>query len=44
MESTHLAVEFMSHARGGRGGMVINVASMGGKLQLQYCSTAVYCI
>ena len=38
MESTHLAVEFMSHARGGRGGMVINVASIGGKLQLQYCS------
>ena len=36
MESTYLAVEFMSHARGGRGGVVINVASMGGELQLQY--------
>ena len=36
MESTYLAVEFMSNARGGRGGVVINVASMGGELQLQY--------
>lgn len=36
MESTYLAVEFMSHARGGRGGTVINVSSMGGELQLQH--------
>ena len=31
MESTHLAVECMSIARGGGGGVVINVASMGGE-------------
>lgn len=30
MESTYLALEFMSAARGGRGGVVINVSSMGG--------------
>ena len=30
MESTYLAVEFMSAARGGRGGVVVNVSSMGG--------------
>jgi NAD(P)-dependent dehydrogenase (short-subunit alcohol dehydrogenase family) len=41
MESTHLAVEFMSHARGGRGGMVINVASMGGILPMSYAPN--YC-
>ena len=31
MEGTHMAVEFMSSSRGGRGGVVINVASMGGR-------------
>ena len=30
MEGTHLAVEFMSLTRGGKGGVVINVSSMGG--------------
>lgn len=39
MESTYLALEFMSHNRGGRGGTVINVASMGGRL---YPNTALY--
>ena len=30
MEGTHLAVKFMSRTRGGKGGVVINVSSMGG--------------
>ncbi|CAI8014688.1 15-hydroxyprostaglandin dehydrogenase [NAD(+)] [Geodia barretti] len=36
MESTHLAVEFMSHTRGGEGGVVINVSSMGGILPMPF--------
>ena len=44
MESTYLAVESMSHARGGRGGVVINVASMGGKLQLYYYNIFMYSV
>ena len=31
MEGTHMAVEFMSTTQGGRGGVIINVSSMGGK-------------
>ena len=38
MEGTYLAVEFMSRARGGRGGVVINVSSMGGGLHYLYCN------
>ena len=36
MEGTYLAVEFMSRARGGRGGVVINVSSMGGGLHTRH--------
>ena len=32
IESTHLAVKFMSLVNGGRGGVIINVSSMGGEL------------
>lgn len=31
MEGTHLAIEFMSQRLGGKGGVVINVSSMGGR-------------
>ncbi len=31
IEGTYLGIEYMSTKRGGRGGTIINVASMGGK-------------
>ena len=34
IEGTFLALEYMSTRKGGQGGVVVNVASMAGKLQL----------